>query len=157
LSAKSVVGRLACIPCPRTKDIAVDIGQIVTSAISSIIGVFLAGALISWQHARAERHSSEGRPVNVPASIRSVGGRFAMWRHGTVTIHRDQVVWTPRMPWGRELVLAGVGYGDQRTPLGPQRFLLPSAAVVVSCMNADKRYELAVLPRSVKFLFWALA
>lgn len=129
------------------------ISQVFASAISSIVGVFLAGMIVRWQHARAERNAAAGRPISVPASLRSSGRR--MWRHGSVNIHRDQIVWTPRAPWSREFALGAVSFGMKHDPSGPMRFLLPPAAVVVPCTVTDRRYELAVLPGSVKYLFWA--
>ncbi len=129
------------------------ISQIVTSAISSILGVFLAGLIVRWQHARADRDAVAGRPVSVPASLRASERR--LWRHGSVNIHRDRIVWTPRAPWSREFVLGGVGFGMSHHPVGLMRFLLPPAAVVVPCTSTDRGYELAVLPGSVKYLFWA--
>jgi hypothetical protein len=135
----------------------VDIGQIVTSVISSIIGVFIAGQVVRWQLARAERNAAAGRPVSVPASIRAVErSRFGgIWRRGTVNIHRDRIIWTPHMPWAREFVIGGVSYGSRRSPEGPLRFLLPPAAIVVPCSRQERGYELAVLPSSVKYLFSA--
>ncbi len=133
-----------------------DIGQILTSALSSVIGVFIAGQFIHWQHSRAERNSASGRPVSVTASIRTTRrGRGRMWRQGDLNVHGDRVVWTPRTPWGRSVVLGGVGYGARQAPDGPFRWLLPPAAVVMPCSDADKGYELAVLPATVKYLFWA--
>jgi hypothetical protein len=136
----------------------VNFAQIITTAISSILGVFIAAHVIAWQHARADRNAAAGRPVTVPASIRSAGpGRFALWRHGSMYIHRDRVVWTPRTPWGRSLVLGAVAFGTRRPPEGPLRWQLPPAAVVMPCSDAQRGYELAVLPASVKFLYWAQA
>jgi hypothetical protein len=135
----------------------VDIAQILTSAISSIIGVLIAGQVVAAQHRRADRNAASGQPVSVPASVRltkdsRLGG---VWRHGTVDIDGERVVWTPRTPWGRSVELAGVSYGSRHTPDGPLRWLLPPAAVVVSCSGGERSYELAILPGSVKFLFWA--
>lgn len=134
-----------------------DIGQILASAVSSIVGVFLAGQLVRWQQARAARNSATGRPVTVSASIRAAerGRLGGVWRHGSVKIDGDRVVWTPRTPWGRPLVLDGVAYGSRRAPKGPLRWLVPPAAVVMPCSEAERGYELAVLPGSVKYLFWA--
>lgn len=135
-----------------------ELAQIVTTAISAVLGIFIAGHVIAWQHARADRNAAAGRPVSVPASIRSAGtGRLGMWRHGTVYIDRDKVVWTPRTPWGRSLELGGVVFGVRRSPEGPLRWQLPPAAVVMPCSDAARGYELAVLPGSVKFLYWAQA
>jgi hypothetical protein len=135
----------------------VNIGQLVTTAIAALVGVFLAGQVVGWQHKRAARAAAAGRPVNVPASICTVpGGRFGVrWRHGTATIVGDRVVWTPRTPWGRSVPLSGFGYGTQHKPTGVHRWLLPSAAVVVSCLAGDRGHQLAVLPASVKYLFRA--
>jgi hypothetical protein len=135
----------------------VDIGQIVFSALSSFIGILIAGAIVSWQHKRADRDWAAGRPVRVAGSIRSVErGRFGgMWRHGTIDVRGQRVVWTPRTPWGRARDIGGVGFGSQRSPVGPLRFQLPPAAVVVSCSHAERGYELALLPGSMKYLFSA--
>ena len=133
-----------------------ELTQLVTTTVSSVLGVFIAGYVISWRHARADRNAAAGRPVSVPASIRSAGTRrFGLWRHGTVNIHRDKVVWTPRMPWGRSLELGGVAFGTRRSPEGPLRWQLPPAAVVMPCSDATRGYEIAVLPGTVKFLYWA--
>ena len=134
-----------------------DIGQLLTSAISSVIGILLAGQFLRWQHARAERNAAQGRPVSVPASLRTTeGSRLgALWRHGFVDIEGDRVTWTPRLPWGRSLVLSDVAYGSRRAPEGRLRFQLAPAAVIVSCSDVRRRYELAVLPASVKYLYWS--
>jgi hypothetical protein len=135
----------------------VDIGQIFFSGMSSLVGVLLASGLIHWRNARAERNWAAGRPVSVAGSIRRAersryGGR---WRHGTIDVRGERVVWTPRTPWGRSMDLGGVGFGSQRSPHGPLRFQLPPAAVVVSCTQAERGYELAVLPGSMKYIFGA--
>jgi hypothetical protein len=136
----------------------VDLAQIFTTTVSAVLGVFIAGHVIAWQHARADRNAAAGRPVSVPASIRVTGtGRLAIWRHGTMFIHQNKVVWTPRTPWGRSLELGGVAFGTRRAPDGPLRWQLPPAAVVMPCSAATRGYELAVLPGSVKFLYWAQA
>lgn len=134
-----------------------ELAQIVTTALSAALGIFIAGYVISWQHARADRNAAAGRPVNVPASIRTATGRIGLWRHGSVYIHRDKVVWTPRAPWGRSLELGGVAFGTRRAPDGPLRWQLPPAAVVMPCSDAERGYEIAVLPGTVKFLYWAQA
>jgi hypothetical protein len=134
----------------------VNVAQILAAALCSILGIYLAGQVISWQHARADRNAAAGRPVTVPASIRTLGG-LGLWRHGTVNIHKDKVVWTPRAPWGRSLVLGAVAFGTRRAPDGPLRWQLPPAAVVMPCSDAQRGYELAVLPATIKFLYWAQA
>jgi hypothetical protein len=135
----------------------VDIGQIVFSAFSALVGVLLASVIITWQQKRAERNWAAGRPVTVTGSIRSAErSRYGgIWRHGTVDVKGERVVWTPRTPWGRSVELGGVGFGSQRSPQGPLRFQLPPAAVVVSCSEAERGYELAVLPGSMKYIFGA--
>ncbi len=130
-----------------------DASQAITSIVASFLGILLAGQLVVWQHNRAERHSASGHAVRLPASIRRSSSRI--WRPGTVTIHQGTVVWTPNTPWGRAVALGGVGYGERRQPSGPMRWLLPSAAVVVSCSGDEVGYELAVLPVAVKHLFHA--
>ncbi len=134
-----------------------DIGQLLTSAISSVIGILLAGQFLRWQHARAERNAAEGRPVSVPASIRTTeGSRLGVvWRHGVIDIDGERVTWTPRLPWGRSVVLSDVAYRSRRAPEGKLRWQLAPAAVVVSCADVRRRYELAVLPGAVKFLYWS--
>ena len=129
------------------------ISQILTSAVSAMLGVFLAGLFVRWQAARAERDAEAGRPVRVPASLRP--SQRGIWRHGTIDIHRDRIVWTPRAPWSCPHVLGGVSFGLRHEPAGPLRLLLPSAAVVVPCTTGDRGYELAVLPGSMKYLFRA--
>jgi hypothetical protein len=139
----------------RTKGQLVEISQLVSSAVSALVGVVLAGLIVGWRQSRAERNWHAGRPVAVPGSIRRpASGRLAgLWRHGTIDIHGGKVVWTPRTPWGRSVELGGVGFGSQRPPAGLGRLQLPPAAVVVSC--ADHGIELAVLPRTIKYIYGA--
>ncbi len=134
-----------------------DLGQIFASALSSIIGVVLAGLFVRWQHARAERNAANGRPVTVAASIRrSERTRFgSLWRHGSVHIDGDRILWSPRAPWGRSVVIGSVRYGMRQAPEGFLRWQLPPAAVVVPCSDAERSYELAVLPGSVKYFLRA--
>ena len=131
-----------------------DIGQILTSIVSSLLGIVLAGQFVRWQYARAERDAAAGRQISVPASVRSPGRRrlTRMWRHGTIHIHGNRVIWTPRTPWGRALTLGRIGFGGLRSPEGPLRWQLPSAAVVVPCFAKERAYELAVISGSVKYL-----
>ena len=58
-------------------------------------------------------------------------------------------------PSGRSLVLSDVAFGSRRAPEGRLRWQLAPAAVVVSCADMRRRYELAVLPASVKYLYWS--
>jgi hypothetical protein len=133
-----------------------DISQAITSIIASVLGIFLAGQIVVWQHARADRQSAAGRAITLPASIRRTGtARSRLWRQGTVTIHDGRVSWAPNTPWGRAVALGGVGYAHRRHPAGPMRWLLPSAAVIVSCSDDQVAYEMAVLPVAVKHLFHA--
>lgn len=134
-----------------------DFGQIVTSVISSIIGILVAGQVIVWRHRRADQDSAAGKPVRLTACMRVAGRGPAggFWRKGTIHIHRGRMVWTPNTPWGRPVDLTGVGYTARRAPDGPLRWLLPSASIVVSCLHAARVYELAVLPASVKHLYRA--
>jgi hypothetical protein len=135
----------------------VDLGQIFASALSSIIGVCLAGAFVHWQHKRAERNAANGRPITVSGSIRRVERTRlgSLWRHGSVNIDGDQIFWTPRTPWGRTVVIGSVRYGLRQAPVGLLRWQLPPAAVVVPCSDAERSYELAVLPGSVKYFLRA--
>lgn len=153
---KSGLGTLAGIP-PLQKDPPVNIAQILIPAVCSAIGVYLAGLAIQWRHRRTERAAAAGRAVTVSGAIRPTdrsrpGG---IWRHGSINIHGHQVVWRPHVPWGRPLVLGDLGFALRRSPQGPTRWQLPPSAVVVPCSSAQRRYELAILPGSVKYLFWA--
>ena len=133
-----------------------ELSQIVMSILCGTVAVVCVGQISAWQYRRAERDAAAGRPVVVPASIRRAGRTplGGWWRHGTVNIDQGQVMWTPRTPWGRSLVLGYVGVGARRAPAGPLRWQLPPAAVVMSCAEpAD--CELAMLPSSVKFLYRA--
>jgi hypothetical protein len=133
----------------------VDLGQLLTSVLSSIIGMMLAAQLVVWRHQRADRDSAAGRPVSLPAAIRATrrGRSGGVWRKGTINIHNGRIVWTPNTPWGRSVDLTGVGYSARRSPSGPLRWLLPPASVVLSCLHAAGEYELAVLPGSIKHLY----
>lgn len=133
--------------------------QILASMVSAVVGVFIAGQVVAWRHRRAERDAAAGRAVSVPGSLRALqaDNRGRLWRHGTLTIHGGRVVWTPRTPWGRALELGEVAFGRRSVPTGALRFQLPSAAVVMPCSSAQRGYELAVLPASVKYLLWAQA
>ena len=130
-----------------------NIVQILFTGFSSLVGILLASVIVSWQHARADRNWQSGRPIRVAASIRRAeGGR---WRHGSVDVEGDRVFWTPRTPWGRSVEIGGVAFGSQRSPQGALRFQLPPAAVILGCSEADRSYELAVLPGTIKYLYSA--
>lgn len=134
-----------------------DFGQILASVISSIVGIMVAGQLIVWRHARADRDSAAGKPVRLTALMRVARPHRAgrVWRKGTIHIHRGRMVWTPNTPWGRAIDLTGVGYTGRRAPDGPLRWLLPPASIVLSCLHAAREYEVAVLPGSIKHLYQA--
>ncbi len=133
--------------------------QILTSMATAVLAVYLAGQVVTWRQRRADRNAAAGRAVSVPGSLRAqeAAGRGRLWRSGTLTIHGGRVVWTPHLPWGRPLELGEVAFGRRSAPRGPLRFQLPSAAVVMPCSSAQRGYELAVLPASVKYLLWAQA
>jgi len=134
-----------------------NIAQILVPSISSVLAVYVAGLAVQWRHRRIERDAAAGRAVTVSGAIRPAdrarpGG---VWRHGTLSIHGQKVVWRSHVPWSRPLVLGDLGFALRRSPQGATRFQLPPAAVVVPCSSAQRGYELAVLPGFVKYLFWA--
>jgi len=137
----------------------VTIAQILMPSIFSVLGVYLAGLAVQWRHRRTERDAAAGRAVTVSGALRPTGRTRpgGIWRHGSIRIHGDRVVWRSHLPWSRPLVLGELGFAMRRTPEGPTRFQLPPAAVVVPCSSAQRGYELAILPGSVKYLFWAQA
>jgi hypothetical protein len=128
-------------------------GQILTSVIASLLGIYVASQFSAWRHERAERDLAAGRRASVRASIRTAGN--SRWRHGMIDINGSSVAWLPSTPWGRALPLTGVAFASRREPQGRLRWQLPAAAVVVSCNGAEQGYELAMLPSSVKYLYRA--
>jgi hypothetical protein len=153
---KSRLGTLAG-HSPKPESPPVNIAQIMLPSMCSALAVYLAGLMIQRRHHRAERDAAAGRAITVSGAIRPTdrarpGG---IWRHGTLNIHGGQVIWRPYAPWGRPMVLGDLGFALRRSPHGATRFQLAPAAVVVPCSSAQRGYELAILPATVKYLFWA--
>lgn len=132
--------------------------------LGPVLSGLTAGVAAHWArrrvHSRAEADAAQGKAVKVIAAIRLLDRRLiaGRWRHGKAVICTGEIRWAPRWPRiGRRIVLHNVVFRDRRRPTTPELWFLDSGLVILECSTAAGRYELAVFPETLAFLYPGMA